>query len=142
MILIGNHPRDTATFGDAATFEARVVDESQASHDIAQPHHHGARLRSILQPSGDTTQLDPQKPMASLLMTSLNRNTTVRACVQASYPEYSRANSYPWSPLPPRRARPGPGPHTATPHSTVLSPPHRSTLNSGDTTPCRSLYLF
>ena len=30
----------------------------------------------------------------------------------ASYPEYSRANSYPWSPSPPRRARPGPGPHT------------------------------
>jgi len=27
------------------------------------------------------------------------------------YPEYSRANSYPWSPFPPRRARPGSGPH-------------------------------
>jgi len=27
------------------------------------------------------------------------------------YPEHSRANSYPWSPFPPRRARPGPGPH-------------------------------
>ena len=27
------------------------------------------------------------------------------------YPEYSRANPYPWSPFPPRRARPGPGPH-------------------------------
>ena len=26
-------------------------------------------------------------------------------------PEDSRANSYPWSPFPPRRARPGPGPH-------------------------------
>ena len=26
--------------------------------------------------------------------------------------EYSRANSYPWSPFPPRRARPGPGPHS------------------------------
>ena len=25
------------------------------------------------------------------------------------WPEYSRANSYPWSPFPPRRARPGPG---------------------------------
>jgi len=31
----------------------------------------------------------------------------------ASYPEYSRANSYPWSPFPPRRAHPGPGPYTA-----------------------------
>ena len=28
----------------------------------------------------------------------------------ASYPKYSRANAYPWSPFPPRRARPGPGP--------------------------------
>ena len=28
------------------------------------------------------------------------------------YPEYSRANSYPWSPFPPRRACPGPGPHS------------------------------
>ena len=27
------------------------------------------------------------------------------------YLEYSRANSYPWIPFPPRRARPGPGPH-------------------------------
>ena len=27
------------------------------------------------------------------------------------YPEYSRANSYPSSPFPPRRARPGPDPH-------------------------------
>jgi hypothetical protein len=26
-------------------------------------------------------------------------------------PEYCRANSYPWSSFPPRRARPGPGPH-------------------------------
>ena len=25
------------------------------------------------------------------------------------YPEYSRSNSYPWSPFPPMRARPGPG---------------------------------
>ena len=31
------------------------------------------------------------------------------------YPEYSRANSYPWSPFPPRRARPGPGPRTPPP---------------------------
>ena len=30
------------------------------------------------------------------------------------YPEYSRANSYPWSPFPPRRARPGPCPHSPT----------------------------
>jgi len=29
----------------------------------------------------------------------------------ASYPKYSRANSYPWSPFPSRRVRPGPGPH-------------------------------
>jgi len=29
-----------------------------------------------------------------------------------TYPEYSRANSYPWCFFPPRRARPGPGPHT------------------------------
>ena len=28
------------------------------------------------------------------------------------YPEYSRAKSYLWSPPPPKRARPGPGPHT------------------------------
>jgi len=28
-----------------------------------------------------------------------------------SYPKYSRAKSYPWSPFPPRRARPGPGRH-------------------------------
>ena len=27
------------------------------------------------------------------------------------YPESSRANSYPWSPFPPRRARPGPSPY-------------------------------
>ena len=27
------------------------------------------------------------------------------------HPEYSRANSYPWSDLPPWRARPGTGPH-------------------------------
>ena len=27
-------------------------------------------------------------------------------------PEYCRANSYPWSSFPPRRARPGPGPHS------------------------------
>ena len=32
-------------------------------------------------------------------------------CDHHGYPEYSRANSYPWSPFPPRRARPGPGPH-------------------------------
>ena len=31
------------------------------------------------------------------------------------YPEYSR--SYLWSPFPPRRARPGPGPHTTLPLS-------------------------
>ena len=30
----------------------------------------------------------------------------------ASYSEYSRANSYPWSAFHPRLARPGPGPHT------------------------------
>ena len=30
----------------------------------------------------------------------------------ASYPEYSRANSYHLSAFPSRRARPGPGPHT------------------------------
>jgi len=28
------------------------------------------------------------------------------------YTEYSRPNSYPWSPFPPRRACPGPGPQT------------------------------
>ena len=28
------------------------------------------------------------------------------------HPEYSRANSYPWSPFPLRRARPRPGRHT------------------------------
>ena len=28
------------------------------------------------------------------------------------YPEYSRDNSYSWSPFLPRRARPGPGPHS------------------------------
>jgi len=27
------------------------------------------------------------------------------------HPDYSRANSYPLSPFPPRRTRPGPGPH-------------------------------
>jgi len=32
-------------------------------------------------------------------------------CPFASFPGYSRANSYPWSPFLPRRARPGPGPH-------------------------------
>ena len=37
----------------------------------------------------------------------------------ASYPEYSRANSYPWSPFPPRRARSGPGPHSE-PHAIFL----------------------
>ena len=30
----------------------------------------------------------------------------------ASYTKYSRANSYPWRSFPPRRARPGLGPHT------------------------------
>ena len=30
-----------------------------------------------------------------------------------SYSEYSRANSYPWSPFSPRLARPGPGPRTS-----------------------------
>ena len=34
------------------------------------------------------------------------------ACARSCpYPAYSLANSYPWSPFPPRRARPGPGPH-------------------------------
>ena len=31
------------------------------------------------------------------------------------YPEYSRANSYPWSPSPSRRSRPGPGLHKTSP---------------------------
>ena len=31
------------------------------------------------------------------------------------YPEYSRANFHHWSPFPPERARPGPGPHTLAP---------------------------
>ena len=31
--------------------------------------------------------------------------------MQCSYFEFSRANCYPWSPSPPRWARPGPGPH-------------------------------
>ena len=30
--------------------------------------------------------------------------------VQSSHPEYSRADFYHWSPFPPRRAHPGPGP--------------------------------
>ena len=32
------------------------------------------------------------------------------------YPEYCRANFYPWSSFPSRRARPGPGPHTHRRH--------------------------
>ena len=47
--------------------------------------------------AGDGFQLDPSVP-------SLSEAVPPRA-----YPEYSRANSYPWSPFPPRRARPGPG---------------------------------
>ena len=40
------------------------------------------------------------------------------------YSEYSRANSYPWRPFPPRRARPGPGPHTKHPlHTQPRSSP-------------------
>jgi len=34
----------------------------------------------------------------------------------ATFPEYSRANSHPWDLSPPRRARPGPGPHTVQFH--------------------------
>ena len=45
----------------------------------------------------------------------------------ASYPEYSRDNSYPRSPFPPRRARPGPGPHTA---GVFLEPLFLEPLNS------------
>jgi len=36
----------------------------------------------------------------------------VLLCGSHGYPEYSRANSYPWSPFTPRRAHTGPGPHT------------------------------
>ena len=40
------------------------------------------------------------------------RASTADAVPFRPYPEYDRANFYPWSPCPPRRARPGPGPHT------------------------------
>ena len=47
----------------------------------------------------------------------LSRKNTLSATPQAHHalspPEYSRAYLYPWSPFPPRRARPGPGPHMA-----------------------------
>ena len=36
-------------------------------------------------------------------------------CNAVTYPEYSPANSYPWIPFPPRRARPRPGPHSHHP---------------------------
>ena len=42
----------------------------------------------------------------TLTMLALNHCEALRP-----YLESSRANSYPWSPFPPRRARPGPGPH-------------------------------
>ena len=44
--------------------------------------------------------------------THAERRTAQVTVTLRPYPEYSRANSYPWSPPPPRRARPGPGPHT------------------------------
>ena len=44
----------------------------------------------------------------------LGRIMRRRRCAFAlrPYPKYSRANSYHWSHFPPRRARPGPGPHS------------------------------
>jgi len=39
-------------------------------------------------------------------------HATLREKQTRPYPEYSRANSYPCSPSPPRRARPRPGPHS------------------------------
>ena len=42
----------------------------------------------------------------------LQKGVYVRTGAYRPHPEYSRANSYPWSPFSPRRARPGPGPHT------------------------------
>ena len=55
----------------------------------------------------------------SVTHTRFHPRTTLGPCISRwvcgvcvrPYPEYSRANSYPWSPFPPRRARPGPGPH-------------------------------
>jgi hypothetical protein len=46
------------------------------------------------------------------------------------YPESSRADSYPWSPFPSRRARPGPGPHNHHNHHShhITTSPHHHTI--------------
>jgi len=66
---------------------------------------------------GQLGGLAPNKLKLSTFDHGVLRDTQVRADPEdkgpcASYPEYSRANSYPWSPFPPRWARAGPGPHS------------------------------
>ena len=60
-------------------------------------------------------QDQPRTSRGSKLTPSPLRGQSSSPCTPSisQQPLYSRANYYPWSPFPPRRARPGPGPHTA-----------------------------
>jgi len=75
------------------------------------------QIRALLGVQGATQRHSVEKVLSLLLgrcteIVSSRVTHVVRTGSLRPYPEYSRANSYPWSPFPPRRARPGPGAHT------------------------------
>ena len=65
---------------------------------------------SIARPDVEKFSDKPKSTMSNTKVLSQIQTVRGRAALRP-YPEYSRANSYPWSPFHPRRARPGPGPH-------------------------------
>jgi len=90
----------------------RVKKKRRASTEMCSGSEAGSYLRFIDFVYLSTLGLRVIKKKRRAFPTHAERRTAQVTVTLRPYPEYSRANSYPWSPPPPRRARPGPGPHS------------------------------